>query len=140
MLPLHASSPPTPPPSPKWAPSGAHFHFINKLDRLRDVVFAPGEGLVVDEACFYYNDVDDLKNLLDLEKSRDVECRNRDGHIPKLTPRIFSTNWPWEFFWPQQAFSPMHAGAINRRHLWVDVKSDLRATVGAVTPQGYIFL
>ena len=111
------------------APAGA-FHFINKIDRVRDVVFCPGEGLVVDEACFSNKDVDDLKNLLDLEKSRDVECRNRDGHIPKLTPRIFSTNWPWDIFWPRHAFSPMHATAINRRHLWIDVKTDLRAPVG----------
>ena len=35
----------------KVAPAGA-FHFINKKDRLRDVVFCPGEGLVVDEAYF----------------------------------------------------------------------------------------
>ena len=109
----------------KVAPAGT-FHFINKIDRLRDVVFSPGEGLVVDETCFFDNDVDDLKNLLDLEKSRDVECRNRDGHIPKLTPRIFSTNWPWEVFWPRQAWYPMHADAINRRHIWIDVWSDLR--------------
>ena len=83
---------------------------------------------------------DDVKNLLDLEKSRDVECRSRDGHIPKLTPRIFSTNWPWELFWPRHAWSPMHATAINRLHLWVDVKSDLRAPGSAVTAEGYIFL
>ena len=121
------------------APAGA-FHFINKIDRLRDVVFCPGEGLVVDESCFYNSDVDDLKNLLDLEKGRDVECRNRDGHIPKLTPRIFSTNWPAELFWPRHALSPMHATAINRRHLWVDVKSDLRAPVCVMNADGHIFV
>ena len=52
------------------------------------MIFGPGEGLVVDEACFSDRDVDDLKGLVDLEKSRDVECRNRDGHIPKLTPNF----------------------------------------------------
>ena len=70
--------------------------------------------------------------MLDLEKSRDVVCRNRDGHIPKLTPRIFSTNWSWDLFWPAQVWSPMHADAICRRILWVDVEFDLRAPLGAV--------
>ena len=71
-------------------------------------------------------DIDDVKSILDLEKSRDVECRNRDGHIPKHTPRIFFTNWPADLFWPRLASHPMHAVAIIRRHGWVDVKSDLR--------------
>ena len=109
---------------------GGSFHFINKVDRLRDVTFSPGEGLVVDEACFSDRDIDDIKNLLDLEKNRDVDCRNRDGHIPKMTPRIFSTNWCWDVFWPSAVWSPMHAHAINRRHLWVDVRFDLRAPLG----------
>ena len=121
------------------APSGT-FHFINKKDRLREVVFSPGEGLGVDETCFSHNNVDDLKNLLDLGKSRDIECRNRDGHIPKLTPRIFSTNWPWEHFWPKEAWSPMHAYAISRRHFWVDVQFDLRVPTDTLAAQGYIFV
>ena len=108
------------------APAGA-FHFINKKDRLRDVVFGPGEGLVFDEAYFAKYDIDDLKNLLDLEKSRDVECRNRDGHIPRHTPRIFSTNWSWESFWPPHVWSPMHAVAISCRPLWVDIRFALRS-------------
>ncbi len=65
------------------------YHFINKQDRLRDVVFCPGEGLMVDEACMAGNSIDDVKSILDLAKGRDVECRNRDGFIPKHTPRIF---------------------------------------------------
>ena len=44
------------------APAGA-FHFINKIDRLRDLVFTPGEGLVVDESCLADMEVDDVKNL-----------------------------------------------------------------------------
>ena len=90
---------------------------------------------------YIYNlDVDDINNLLDLAKSRDVECRNRDGHIPTLTSRIFSTNWPWELFWPREAMMPMHATAIQRRHLWVDVKSDLRAPASGSAAQRYIFV
>ena len=121
------------------APAGS-YHFICKVDRLRDVVFCPGEGLVVDETCFVKSDVDDLKNLLDLAKSRDVDCRNRDGHIPRLTPRIFSTNWPWELFWPREASMPVHSVAINRRHVWVDVRSDLRAPAGSLATRGYTFI
>ena len=121
------------------APAGT-FHFINKVDRLRDVVFCPGEGLVVDEARFFEHDVDDLKNLLDLAKGRDVQCRNKDGHIPRHTPRIFSTNWSWDLFWPPAAFGPGHAGAINRRHLWVDVTFDLRLPTSSSSGQGLVFV
>ena len=38
------------------------------------------------------------------------------------------------------AAPPRTGDAINRRHLWVDVKSDLRAPVGAMTAEGYIYL
>ena len=106
---------------------------INNLDRLRDVLFCPGEGLVADGACLVDHDVDDIKGFLDLAKSRDVECRNRDGHIPKGTPRIFSTNWSWDLFWPRDATLPANAVAIQRRILWVDIQSDLRATAGGLS-------
>ena len=120
------------------APSGT-YHFINKLDRLRDVLFCPGEGLVADEACLVDHDVDDIKGLLDLAKSRDVQCRNRDGHIPKGTPRIFSTNWSWDLFWPRDAWLPANAVAIQRRVLWVDIQSDLRAPAGGLSNQPGLF-
>ena len=93
------------------------FHFVNKLDRLRDVVFCPGQGLVVDELCLAGKDVDDVKALLDLAKTRDMECRNRDGVIPRGTPRVFSTNWPWDLFWPRAVMGKEHKGAILRRVL-----------------------
>ena len=105
------------------------YHFINKEDRLRDVTFSPGEGLIVDEACFVTRDVDDVKALVDLAKTRDVTCRNKDGRIPRGTPRVFSTNWPWEQFWPREAFGDTHAGAIQRRVVWVNVESDVRKIV-----------
>ena len=106
--------------------SAKAFHFVNKVDRLRDIIFSPGEGLVVDEACFATRDVDDAKAMVDLEKVRDITCRNRDGRIPCGTPRIFSTNWPWEQFWPREAFNDIHAKPIQRRVLWINVKKDLR--------------
>ena len=107
------------------APAKA-FHFVNKVDRVRDVVFAPGEALVVDEACFATKDIDDCKALVDVKKTRDVACRNLDGTIPRDTARIFSTNWPWDLFWPAEARSKTHAPAIKRRVLWIHVESDLR--------------
>ena len=102
------------------------YHFVNKVDRLRDISFSPGEGLVVDEACLAMKDVDDAKALVDLKKSRDVTCRNKDGHLPCRTPRVFSTNWPWSQFWPREVFDDAHNLAISRRVLWVTVKTDLR--------------
>jgi hypothetical protein len=112
----------------KAAPSSS-FHFVNKLDRLRDVVFTPGEGFVYDEACLAANDVDDAKAIVDVAKTRDVACRNKDGCIPFGTPRIFSTNWRWAQFWPRDALTGVHAKAIKRRVLWVSVSKDLRKDV-----------
>ena len=108
------------------APSG-RFHFLNRLDRLRDCSFAPGEGLVVDDVCLAPRDVDDAKSIVDIQKGRDVACRNRDGSIPKGTPRIFTTNWRWEQFWPRDAFLTEHLFPIQRRSLWVYLEGDLRS-------------
>ena len=107
------------------APAKMH-HFVNKVDRIRDVIFSPGEALVVDEACLAARDLDDAKGLVDLEHTRDVNCRNKDGTIPQGTPRIFSTNWPWHRFWPMGALDEAQVTAIERRVLWINVKVDLR--------------
>ena len=104
---------------------GHAYHFINKVDRLRDVMFSPGEGLVVDEVCLASRSIDDVKGLLDLEEGRDIDCRNRDGFIPMETPRAFLTNWPWEQFWPREALGSQ-AKPVTRRILWVAVEKDLR--------------
>ena len=102
------------------------FHFLNKIDRLRDVVFSPGEGLVIDETFLANLEIDDAKGLLDIVKHRDIACRNKDGHIPRGTPRVFTTNWSWDEYWPREAFSTRHQTAIRRRVTWVDISQDLR--------------
>ena len=102
------------------------FHFLNKIDRLRDVMFSPGEGLVIDETYLANMHIDDAKGLLDVVKNRDIACRNKDGHIPRGTPRIFTTNWSWDDYWPREAFSTRHQTAIRRRVIWVDVAQDLK--------------
>lgn len=112
------------------APSKA-FHFLNKADRIRDVVWAPGEGLVIDEVCLADMEIDNVKAWLDLKKTRDVSARNRDGTIPKGTPRIFATNWVWEQFWPRDAFHKNHAKPVSRRVLWVAVHADARRVTAA---------
>ena len=66
------------------------------------------------------------KALLDVPKTRDVACRHKDGTVPAKVPRILTTNWPWERFWPQEAFMDCHMVAIKRRVLWVPVMKDLR--------------
>ena len=104
------------------------FHFVNKVDRIRDFTFMPKQGLVVDEACLKSMPVDDGKSLLDLEKTRDIACRNRDCNTPKGTPRILSTNWSRRAFFPHETFLEEHLDAIERRHLWVEVKKDIRKT------------
>ena len=102
------------------------YHFVNKIDRIRDVVFSSGEALVIDEACLAERAIDDVKGLTLLSKTNDVACRNRDGTIPQGTARVFSTNWSWEQFWPREAFAEPHLSAIRRRVLWVNIKKDVR--------------
>lgn len=116
------------------ASSKKTFHFINKLDRVRDIVFVDGEALVYDEAFMADRRIDDVKAFIDLEKGRDVSCRNRDGHIPKGMLRIMSTNWPKAAFFPKEASHVEHADAIERRVLWIDVKRDIRRGVAAAVP------
>ena len=111
----------------KVASSGI-FHFVNKVDRMKDVLFVPGQGLVVDEACLEGREIDDVKALLDVKKSRDVQCRNKDGRIPAGIPRILITNWPRCWFFPPEAASDLHKGAIERRTLWVTIHKDVRKT------------
>ena len=60
------------------------------------------------------------------KKGADVACRNKDGYIPRGVPRIFSTNWEWDDFWPAAASLRKHAGAIDRRVFWVAITSDIR--------------
>ena len=110
------------------APAKA-FHFLNKTDRLRDVDFFPGQGLVVDEVRLWDRDIDDAKALVDVKKQRDVSCRNRDGTIPQGTARIFTTNWSWWDFWPPAVALPAHAAPIGRRVEWAEVTKDLRVDV-----------
>ena len=90
------------------------------------IVWLPQQGLVIDEICFRFVDIDDTKAVLDMTKTRDVHCRNKNGSIPKLTAKILCTNWKHEVFWPAEARLPEHQTPIERRHKWVDVIRDLR--------------
>ena len=107
-----------------------------KVDRLRDLVFVEGQSLVIDEACLHHRTIDDAKDLLDVAKSRDITCCNRDGRIPAGTPRIFSTNWGHEGFPPDARFS-LHKKAIHRCILWVAIESDLRVAALQIIPNGH---
>ena len=64
-------------------------------------------------------------------KTRDVMCRNRDGVIARGTPRIFPRIGLGTFFWPGAAMAREHKGGIERRILWIDVRSDVRLPVQA---------
>ena len=101
-------------------------HFLNRLDQLKKVRFLPEQGLLIDELYLGETAVDVVKALLDLAKPRAIHCRNDDGHVPRGTPRVFTTNWSWEMFWPQEVFHKDHKSAILRRIVWVDVARDLR--------------
>ena len=90
--------------------------------------------MVFDEACMAERSIDDVKGLVDLSKTRDIVARNADGTIPKQTPRIFSTNWTWDRFWPKEVGTVEHNMAINRRVLWVRVNQDVRLLANSHGP------
>ena len=114
---------------------GAGFHFLNRFDRLRDVLIGPGQGLVFDEVCLADRTIDDAKSIVDLSKTRDVVARNKDGKLPKHTPRAFSTNWAWDQFWPREARLVEHHAAITRRVLWVHITQDVRRLPNAAVQE-----
>ena len=91
---------------------------MNRLDRIRDVRFGPSQGLVIDEA-FLDDPTDYAKTVVDLSKTRDIVARNK-------TPRILSTNWPWDQFWPKEVREIQHHEAIIRRVLWIEFTADIR--------------
>ena len=99
---------------------------IASLDSVWQISWMPKQGLLIDEICFRHLDIDDTKAILDLSKTRDVHCRNKDWAIPKLTPKILCTNWKREVFWPADARLPEHKAPIDRRHRWVDIVCDLK--------------
>ena len=59
----------------------------------------------------------------------DVQCRNKDGGIPVRCPRIFSTNWGWDGFFPPAVAQSKHEVPIRRRVLWVEIAKDIRLPV-----------
>ncbi len=86
------------------------YHFLNRVDQLKSVRLLLKQGVLIDELYLGDTPIDEVKALLDLAKHRAIHCRNNDGALPRGTPRIFTTNWAWERFWPQEAFLKDHGG------------------------------
>ena len=101
------------------------FHFVSKLDQMKHVHLDRGQACVIDEVDFQAIHISDAKNWLDLEKPRQVHCRNFNGFFPAKAIRVLSTNESQATFWPPGRNDPKHCNAINRRHVWVDVSESL---------------
>ena len=63
-----------------------------------------------------------------------MQCRDKGGPILVGTPRILTTNWPRCRFFPPEASSDLHKGAVERRTLWVTIDKDVRKTMLAAPP------
>ena len=90
-------------------------HFVSKQDQMKKIEVRPGQGILLDEACFRESTVDDAKAWVDVAFAQDVRGRCSDGHIPPLTRRVFTTNHDLAQFWPVEYFTPNQKGAIDRR-------------------------
>ena len=93
---------------------------MSKQDQMKKIEVRPGQGILLDEACFRESTVDDAKAWVDVAFAQDVRGRCSDGHIPPLTRRVFTTNHDLAQFWPVEYFTPNHKGAIDRRTVWVE--------------------
>ena len=71
-------------------------------------------------------DVNNCKNWCDLEHGRPVKCRHVNSYLPAFTPRVMTTNSPFERFFPVEAQLPSNDWAIRRRITWYVVDGDLR--------------
>ena len=69
------------------------YHFVNKLDRLRDATFGPGQGLVVDEVCLATKDIDDVKALL-------VGLSKRILGVHTMSTTLYSLRIAWGIICP----------------------------------------
>jgi len=108
------------------------YHFLNTTDDLRRVEVAADEGLVIDETLFRDHSPNDCKSWCDLKKQRFTQARNSNGRIPQGTPRIFTTNYSWQEFWPPGLLAPDQIESIQRRVLWLSCSSDLRKLAPAI--------
>lgn len=108
----------------KVRPAG--FHFLNTTDDLKRVDVEADEGLVIDETLFSDHTANDCKAWCDLKFQRFTQARNNNGKIPQGTPRIFTTNYPFEEFWPRDLLKADHIESIRRRMMWVSCAGDLR--------------
>ena len=69
------------------------YDFVNKLDRLRDATFGPGQGLVVDEVCLATKDIDDVKALL-------VGLSKRILGVHTMSTTLYSLGIAWGIICP----------------------------------------
>ena len=109
----------------KVSPGG--YWFVDDPDDLRELEgqLVEGQGLVVDEIQMSTYPPNQIKKLFDLEKARRVKCRHFNATIPRMCPRIFCTNSPFEMFYPKMQNRFDYTG-VMRRQLFQAVLADVR--------------
>ncbi|OLP84084.1 hypothetical protein AK812_SmicGene35083 [Symbiodinium microadriaticum] len=91
------------------------FHLIDRLDRLRDISFGPKQGQVFDEACMAERSIDDVKGLVGLSKTRDIDEDDDEdvfGHNREATKSKQQTFVSG--VWPQLAVGSSQGGTCVR--------------------------
>jgi len=93
-----------------WGPSTygktnyALAHFVNpllvtKMDTLKKIN-PDHDGLVFDEMTYHHLPIEEVKNILDVEHTRDIHARNVNATIPANLPRIICSQFEFPFYKP----------------------------------------
>ena len=104
------------------------FWFVDDPDDFREIdgLINSSHGLLVDEISLEKMHINQVKKMVDLEKTRRVKCRHFNGTLPKGCPRIFCTNSSIEDFFPDFPSKADRVGVL-RRVVFVDIDlMDLR--------------
>ena len=68
-------------------------HFVSKQDQMKKIEFCPGQGILLDEACFRDSTVDDAKAWVDVAFAQDVRpLSSGQWNISCPTTRVPSTD------------------------------------------------
>ena len=71
---------------------GPNYYQLDNADQLKELKLRAADGILWGDLHLATMPLDEIKKLLDVEYSRTIRCRFRDGVVPVGCVRIFTTN------------------------------------------------